>query len=212
MTTVAGVAGSDSRQASTATEQSPLMEFRFCPLCSDELILLANGPDRGRIGCRREHFIHYENPAVTAFAFIEQDGRYLVLERGQEPYRGRWELPGGFVEAGESPDEAVKREVFEETGLRVEAPSIIGAYTSRYGDDGKWTVDVAFHCQAPPGELRLSAESSNAAWVSIKQMPPLAFAGERSALEEFTQKRTTLSQDMLSHARNAQASQGKEVQ
>lgn len=164
------------------------MEFRFCPICSHELILLTNGPDRGRSGCREGHFVHYENPAVTAFAFVEREGRFLVLERGQEPYRGRWELPGGFVEAGESPAESVEREVFEETGLSVETPSIIGAYTSRYGDDGKWTVDVAFHCQAPHGEVSLSAESSDAAWVSIEQMPPLAFAGERSAFGQFEQK------------------------
>jgi len=143
------------------------------------------------MGCQQGHFVHYENPAVTAFALIERDGRYLALERGQEPYRGRWELPGGFVEAGESPAKAVKREIFEETGLRVDALSIIGAYTSRYGDDGKWTVDVAFHCRASSGELSLSAESSGAAWVTIEQMPPLAFAGERSALDEFRQKRTT---------------------
>jgi ADP-ribose pyrophosphatase YjhB (NUDIX family) len=167
------------------------VEFRFCPICGDGLQPLADGPDRGRIACPRRHFVHYENPAVTAFAFGERDEHYLVLERGQEPYRGSWELPGGFVEAGESPVEAVRREIFEETGLRVQAPSIIGAYTSRYGDDGKWTVDVAFHCRAPSGDLKLSIESSNAAWVTIEQMPPLAFAGERSALEKFTQKRTT---------------------
>jgi ADP-ribose pyrophosphatase YjhB (NUDIX family) len=165
------------------------VEFRFCPVCGDELVRLANGPDRGRMGCPRLHFVHYENPAVTAFALVERDGRYLVLQRGQEPYRGRWELPGGFVEQRETPAEGVRREIFEETGLRVDAPSIIGAYTSRYGDDGKWTVDVAFHCQASPGELSLSAESSHAAWVSIEQMPPLAFAGERSAFEEFKQSR-----------------------
>lgn len=164
------------------------VEFRFCPRCGDELLPLADGPDRGRLGCRRGHFVHYDNPAVTAFALVERDGRYLVLERGQEPYRGRWELPGGFVEAGESPSEAVTREIFEETGLRIETPSIIGAYTSRYGDDGKQTVDVAFHCKATPGDLSLSAESSSSAWVSIEQMPPLAFAGERSAFEKFKQK------------------------
>jgi ADP-ribose pyrophosphatase YjhB (NUDIX family) len=187
------------------------MKFRFCPLCSDELISLASGPDRGRIGCQRGHFVHYDNPAVTAFALVERDGRYLVLQRGQEPYRGHWELPGGFVEAGERPDESLRREIFEETGLQVETPGIIGAYNSRYGDDGKWTVDVAFHCQASSGDLKLSAESSDAAWVTIEQMPPLAFAGERSALKEFKQKRTTSSRDMLFHARNAQASQGTEV-
>ncbi len=163
------------------------MKFRFCPVCGDQLLPLADGPDRGRMGCRRGHFVHYDNPAITAFAFVERDGRYLVLERGQEPYRGRWELPGGFVETGESPADAVAREIFEETGLRIVTARILGAYTSRYGDDGKWTVDVAFHCKAPTGELNLSAESSDAAWVSIERMPPLAFAGERSAFEEFKQ-------------------------
>lgn len=164
------------------------MEFRFCPLCGEELLSLADGPDRGRVGCQQGHFVHYDNPAVTAFALVERNGRYLVLERGQEPYRGRWELPGGFVEAKESPAEAVRREIFEETGLCVEEPHIIGAYTSRYGDNGKWTVDVAFHCKAPHGDLSLSTESSDAAWVSIEQMPPLAFAGERSAFKEFKQR------------------------
>jgi ADP-ribose pyrophosphatase len=162
-------------------------KFRFCPLCGKDLVPLPSGPDRGRPSCLQGHFVHYNNPAITAFAFVERSGCYLVLRRGQQPYRGRWELPGGFVEAGESPAEAVRREIFEETGLRVEAPSIIGAYTSRYGDDGKWTVDVAFHCQAPSSELSLSAESSDAAWVSIEQMPPLAFAGEQCAFEEFKQ-------------------------
>lgn len=167
------------------------MEFRFCPICSNELISLSSGHDRGRLGCTEGHFVHYENPAVTAFAFVERDGLFLVLERGQEPYRGHWDLPGGFVEAGESPAEGVVREIFEETGLNVETPSIIGAYTSRYGDEGKWTVDVAFHCQAPYGEVNLSAESSDAAWTSIEQMPPLAFSGERSAFAQFEQKLAT---------------------
>src|SRR5271155_5480798 len=115
---------------------TPDTELRFCPLCGDELVQLTSGPDHGRMGCRLAHFVHYDNPAVTVFAFVERKGRYLVLERGQEPYRGRWDLPGGFVEAGESPAAAVRREIFEETGLRVESSIIIGAYTSRYGDNG----------------------------------------------------------------------------
>ena len=167
------------------------MEFRFCPICSNELISLPSGPDQGRLGCRRGHFVHYANPAVTAFAFVERDGHFLVLQRGQQPYRGQWELPGGFVEAGERPAESVVREIFEETGLNVDAPSILGAYASRYGDEGKWTVDVAFHCRAPHGEVSLSTESSDAAWVSIKRMPTLAFAGERSAFAQFERSLAT---------------------
>jgi 8-oxo-dGTP diphosphatase len=173
------------------------MEFSFCPVCGDGLVPLASGPDRGRPGCHSGHFVHYDNPAITAFAFVERSRCYLVLERGREPYSGRWELPGGFVEAGERPDETVRREIYEETGLRVEPPSILGAYRSRYGDNGKWTVDVAFHCRAPTGELRLSAENADAAWVPIEQMPPLAFAGERSAFEDFREELASASRASL---------------
>ena len=81
--------------------------FRFCPLCGDGLVSLPSGPDQGRPGCDRGHFVHYNNPAVTAFAFVQRSHRYLVLKRGQDPYRDRWELPGGFVEAAERPDETV---------------------------------------------------------------------------------------------------------
>lgn len=160
------------------------VEFSFCPLCAGRLTVLESGPDRGRMACAKGHFVHYDNPAVTALAFVERGGRYLVLKRAQEPYRGLWDLPGGFIEAGETPVEAVKREIYEETGLSVDAPTILGAYSSRYGERGKWTVDVAFFCQAPVGDLQLSDESSGAAWVTLEEMPTLAFAGERSAFEE----------------------------
>lgn len=164
------------------------MESRFCPLCGHGLIRLKAGPDQGRMGCKACHFVSYDNPAVTAFAFVEYDKCYLTLVRGQAPYRGRWELPGGFVEAGEHPATSVIREVFEETGLHVHTPRIIGVYTSRYGDKGKWTVDVAFHCKAPTDKVSLSLENSQAAWVEIEQMPVLAFEGERSALAELKQR------------------------
>lgn len=158
--------------------------FQFCPVCACNLEVLSAGADRGRLACPQDHFIDYQNPAVTAFAFVEHDERYLVLERAHQPYKGCWDLPGGFVEAAETPDEAVSREIFEETGLEVDLLSIVGVYKSRYGDEGKWTVDVAFRCRATLDELNLSDENSEAAWISIEEMPQLAFAGERSALEE----------------------------
>ncbi len=109
--------------------------------------------------------VHYDNPAVTAFAFVERDGRYLVLRREHEPHRGDWDLPGGFVECGETPAEAVTRELREETGLDAEALELLGAYKSTYGA-GRWTVDVAFRCVgrcgrclAVAGEVAITAGS-----------------------------------------------------
>ena len=74
------------------------MDFAFCPVCAAGMTVLSAGQDRGRQACPQGHFVHYDNPAVTAFAFVEREGRYLVLERAQEPYRGLWDLPGGFVD------------------------------------------------------------------------------------------------------------------
>ena len=163
---------------------NPAVEFYFCPLCASALEPLADGPDAGRPACPSGHFIHYDNPAVTTIGFVEHDGRFLILRRAQEPFHGRWDMPGGFVEAGETPQECLRRELTEETGLQVAELTVIGAYRSRYGDGGRFTVDVAYHARTDSERLSLSDEKSEAAWVSLAEMPTLAFEGEREALAD----------------------------
>jgi 8-oxo-dGTP diphosphatase len=69
-----------------------------------------------------------ELPVVPCVGAVVHDpaGRLLLIQRGHDPHRGLWSLPGGRVEAGESPEEAVEREVQEETGLRVRAEAPVG--------------------------------------------------------------------------------------
>ena len=157
------------------------MRFAFCPRCGARLDTVAEGTDAGHPMCGACGVVHYDNPGVTAFAFVERDGRYLVLRREHEPHRGAWDLPGGFVESGEAPAEAVRRELHEETGLQAEALDLLGTYKSTYGA-GRWTVDIAFRCVGRAGDVSLSAEKSDHRWVALGDMPPLAFEGERSAL------------------------------
>lgn len=160
-----------------------MTEFRFCPLCAAPLAPIAGGPDAGRPACPTGHFVHYDNPPVTAFAFVrDEQSRYLALRRAREPYRGAWDLPGGFVEPAETPADAIRREIREETGLEAEPERILGAFASRYGDDGRWTVDIGFECRVTGGRWRLDPESSDAAWHPLGELPRLAFAGERAGL------------------------------
>jgi 8-oxo-dGTP diphosphatase len=160
-----------------------LSEFRFCPLCGERLEPKASSPDQGRPACPSGHFVHYDNPPATVQAWIERDRKYLILKRNQEPFRGQWDIPGGFVEMGESPLDAVVREVREETGLTVVATGVIGAFTSAYGTEGRHTVDIAYRCRIDHGEFELDTEEkADAAWVALADMPELAFAGERHAL------------------------------
>jgi ADP-ribose pyrophosphatase YjhB (NUDIX family) len=162
------------------------MEFRYCPRCATVLELRpSEGPDPDRQVCPACGFVHYRNPSPTVQAWIERDGKLLALRRGEEPLKGEWNMPGGFVEAGESGPEAIVREVREETGFEVEVGELIGIFSSTYGNDAEATpiFDVAYRCRITGGELEVSDESLEAGWFSLGEFPEPAFEGERKALE-----------------------------
>ncbi len=97
----------------------------FCPKCG--------GPDLGqqvppgdtheRLMCRGCGYIHYVNPKIIAGCIIEQDGKYLLCQRAIPPRPGTWTLPAGFMESGETTEQAALREVWEESGVRAEIVS-----------------------------------------------------------------------------------------
>lgn len=171
------------------------MEFRFCPLCTAELEPRPSaGPDPDRAGCPRCGFVHYGNPAPTVQAWIDRDGSYLALRRDEDPLRGEWNMPGGFVEAGESGEEAITREVREETGLLIEVVEPIGIFASAYGTGAEALpiFDVAYRCRIAAGDgdaLAVSTESSEARWFPLTEFPRPAFAGEREALARLRELR-----------------------
>ncbi len=166
------------------------MEFRYCPRCATALEPRSSTPpDPDRLTCPDCGWVHYENPTPTVQAWIDRDGSYLALRRDEEPLKGEWNMPGGFVEAGESGPEAIAREVAEETGLAIEVVAPIGIFASTYGDgaEAKPIFDVAYRCRisatsSAAGELAISSESSEARWFALAEFPRPAFAGERQAL------------------------------
>ena len=89
---------------------------------------------------------------------------------------------------GESPVDAVLREVREETGLQVEITGLIGAYTSEYVR-GRHTIDIAYLCSVAGGDFVLDrVEKSDAGWFALADMPELAFSGERQALADLRKR------------------------
>jgi 8-oxo-dGTP diphosphatase len=169
-----------------------MSEFRYCPRCATELEMRpSSGPDPDRPACPNCGFVHYDNPSPTVQAWIDRDGSYLALRRADEPFAGKWNMPGGFVESGESGPEAIKREVLEETGLEIEVGRVIGVFASRYGtgDDAMAIFDVALLCRPVGGELDVSEESSAAEWFTLADFPEPAFEGEREALAALREQR-----------------------
>ena len=176
------------------------MRFVYCPSCGSQLVTVAGGADRGHPFCPTCEVAHYDNPGVTAFVFVERDASLLLLERNQEPHRGEWDVPGGFVESGETPVEAAIRELREETGLQAGVLELLGTYKSTYGAE-RWTVDVAFACSCSPGSVSLSEENGAYRWVAIDDVPRLPFEGLRDGLRELQRRRG----DGLSRAEHRRA-------
>ena len=98
---------------------------RFCPACGSGGLSrqCPPGDTHERLICAGCGYIHYENPKVIAGCIIERDGKYLLCQRGIPPRPGTWTLPAGFMENGETTDQAALREVWEETGVRADIVS-----------------------------------------------------------------------------------------
>jgi 8-oxo-dGTP pyrophosphatase MutT (NUDIX family) len=99
----------------------------FCPKCGSPDLgqQLPPGDTHERLMCRGCGYIHYVNPKIIAGCIIEQDGKYLLCQRAIPPRPGTWTLPAGFMEAGETTEQAALREVWEESGVRAEILAVL---------------------------------------------------------------------------------------
>jgi len=111
---------------------------------------------------------------VAADALIVKEGRIVLVKRGKEPFEGKWVLPGGFVDAGESVEEACVREAKEETGLDVQVKELVGVFSNPERDP-RGTVGIAFLCGVIGGELKGGDDAREAEWFSLERLPELAF-------------------------------------
>jgi 8-oxo-dGTP diphosphatase len=108
------------------------------------------------------------SPAVGVGAVIVHEGRVVLIQRGKEPLKGRWVIPGGTVELGESLQEAVVREVQEETGLVVQPGEVVLVFDRILKVEGEIRyhyVIVDYRCAYVKGTLRAGSDAMAAAWV-----------------------------------------------
>ncbi len=118
-----------------------------------------------------------KTPALTTDCVIyDKEGRVLLIRRKNEPFKGAYALPGGFVDVGETVEAACRREVLEEAGLAVSELRLVGVYSDPNRDPRGHTVSIAYLArllQAPSPEAGSDAEA--AAWVKDWRALDLAF-------------------------------------
>jgi ADP-ribose pyrophosphatase YjhB (NUDIX family) len=121
-----------------------------------------------------------DNPLVGVGAVIVEDGRVLLIRRGQAPLLGEWSLPGGVLECGETLREATIREASEETGLVVETGELLGVYERVIrSDDGRVRyhyVLIDFLCRSVAGNLKAASDAADARWFAPEDLDALNLA------------------------------------
>lgn len=171
--------------------QHPLSQFGYCPRCGSNRFHAHNEKSNRCDACG---FIYYFNIASATVAFIRNErGELLVCRRAKEPALGTLDLPGGFIDSGETAEEGVAREVWEETGLRVEEAVYQFSLPNLYLYSGftVHTLDLFFCCRvADTTPLRAADDVAESFFLPLDQICPDAFglASVREGVKRFLER------------------------
>ena len=149
--------------------------FKFCPACAEAV----EEPDpQDGTTCRHCGASWYRNPSPTAGAAIVRDGKVLLAVRGGDPYKGKIDMPGGFLNPGETAIEGLRREIDEELGVEIEVSmeDCLQAEPHRYGDGGNWTLALGFYARLTSGEPTPADDVADLLWVEESELDALDFA------------------------------------
>jgi ADP-ribose pyrophosphatase YjhB (NUDIX family) len=151
---------------------------RFCSHCAAPL------PAPPPVTCPACDTSHWLDAKPCAGALVSRGGKLLLVRRAHEPWKGAWDVPGGFCSGREHPQHAAVREVREETGLEVALGEVLGMWIDCYASEGpgaeKITLNIYFHATVVGSTLLRPgrAEAAEIGWFAADELPePLAFPG-----------------------------------
>jgi 8-oxo-dGTP diphosphatase len=153
-------------------------QYLHCPWCGERL-----GPAEGNSQvCGACGEPTWQNAKPCGCAILQRDdGRVLLTRRAIEPFLGMWDVPGGFLEPEETPEQGVARELLEETGLEVEVGRYEAAIVDVYGEGGDHTLNLFYECRILRGDPRPADDVSELGWFRPDELPLDAIAFDNGA-------------------------------
>ena len=160
---------------------------RFCAACGGRL-KAARIDGHARRRCPRCGWVFYGNPIFAVVAAVTRGDRILLTRRARPPHANTWDLPGGFLEADETPEKGLHRELREELGLRIRRARLVTFVTDRYGPRGFPILTAIYHATPAPGDIAPADDVSEARWFRRGALPfkDIAFPSMRRALRAWS--------------------------
>jgi len=158
--------------------------YKYCPLCSGAFgkkRLFQNEPER--LVCQACEFVFYIDPKLVACTIAETENGVVLQRRNKHPRKGCWVLPGGFVDRGETLEQAAVREFYEETGLNSKINCLLGNYSY----PGEANIIIVYQSEITGGTIRPCHESMSIDEFKKANIPWefLAFETTRRALKKY---------------------------
>jgi 8-oxo-dGTP diphosphatase len=135
----------------------------------------------------------FQSPNLTVDGILFNDNSVLLVKRKNPPFQGMWALPGGFVEYGETTEQAVIREVKEETGLMTSISSLLGVYSDPSRDPRGHTISVVYLIKRKNGDLSGGDDAADAAFYPLNRLPDLSFDHEKIIQDAIRRNENVLS-------------------
>lgn len=153
-------------------------EIQFCVRCGSRLVSRLRA-GKIRPTCLSCGWTYFPDPKVAVTVMVISQGRVLLVQRTNPPQEGRWAFPGGFLDAGEDPQEAAVRECLEETGLQVRVTELLGAIGRPQTPIGAHLV-LTYRAEVTGGTLQARDDAGQAAFFAPQALPELAFESPKT--------------------------------
>ncbi|HNX90890.1 MAG TPA: NUDIX hydrolase [Candidatus Omnitrophota bacterium] len=161
-----------------------MKKFEYCPFCAVELkpAVIEN---RERLKCGKCGWVDYKNPLPAVAVFVtDSANRLLLVKRAFAPYKGAWSIPGGFVEMGETIEQAALRELAEETGLSGTAGDFVGAHIDHNDVYGSVMI-VGVEVFADKFDLTAGDDASGADFFATGDIPEIPILSHRILIQKY---------------------------
>ncbi len=155
--------------------------WRFCAKCGGELVA-----EDDHLVCTQCGEEYWANSSPGTQGILERDGRALLALRANEPRKGYWDLPGGFLHETEKPEDGLRREFLEETGIEVEPVELMRIDIEPYA--GRYVFSVTYIVRGE-GDPVAADDVAELRWFGPDELPEMAFPGQNAVLREWAARR-----------------------